>query len=165
MANIEVRKRSDAPTVPEKMARWEPFRWMRDVMGWDPFAELAAPWPTEERGFAYLPAFEVKENPQAFLIKADLPGVKQEDLEINLTANRLTIAGKREAEKEEKGDRFYLYDRSFGRFTRSFTLPDGVDGEHIRADLKEGVLTVALPKKPEVQPKKIGVNVENKAQC
>jgi HSP20 family protein len=164
MSNIEVRRRNQDPIVPAKLQRWEPFRWMRDVMGWDPFAEMAPPWPTDERGIAYLPAFEVKETQDAFRIKADVPGVKEADLEINLTGNRLTIGGKREAEKEEKGDRYYLYDRTFGSFARTFTLPDGVDGEHIRADLKEGVLTIVLPKKPEVQAKKIGVNIEAKAK-
>ena len=164
MSNIEVRRRNEAPTIPAKLPRWEPFRWMRDVMGFDPFAEMAPTWPTDERGILYLPAFEVKETYDTFIIKADVPGVKQEDLEISLTGNRLTVGGKREAEKEEKGDRFYVYDRSFGSFSRAFTLPDGVDGEHIRADLKEGVLTLILPKKPEVQPKKINVNIEAKAK-
>src|SRR5262249_34538735 len=108
----------------------------------------------------YLAAFEVKETVHAFVIKADVPGIKDADLEINVTGNRLTIAGKREAEKEEKGDRFYLYDRTYGKFTRAFTLPDGVDLLHIHAELKEGVLTLIVPKLPEVQPKKINVNVE-----
>jgi len=162
MANIEVRKGAGQALPAKLPGQWEPFRWMRDLVGWDPFAEIAPAWPMDVGGIAFAPAFEVKETSEIFTIKADVPGVNQEDLEINLTGNRLLIAGKREAEKEEKGERFYLYDRTYGSFTRAFTLPDGVDAEHIRADLKAGVLTVILPKKPEVLPKKISVNVASK---
>jgi HSP20 family protein len=93
------------------------------------------------------------------MFHADLPGVKEQDLEVTLTGNRLTIAGKREAEREEKTDTYYACERSYGSFSRSFTLPDGADGEHLRAELKDGVLAVAVPKKPEVQPKKVQVRV------
>jgi len=164
MSNIEVRRRNEGSALPAKLSRWEPFNWMRNVMGWDPFAEMTPAWPVEERVAGYLPPFEVKETPHAFVIKADVPGIKLEDLEISLTGTRLIISGKREAEKEEKDDRFYVYECSYGSFTRTFTLPDGVDAEHIRADLKDGILNLVLPKLPEVLPKKIGVNVEVKTK-
>lgn len=154
MANIAVHKEPQTkPTRPER--EWDPFRTMRDVLRWDPFGEIAPRWFGEDLGFNA--AFEVKETKDAFVFKADLPGIKAEDLDVKLTQNRLTISGKREAEKTEKGDTFYTFERSYGSFTRSFTLPEGVDGEKIEADLKDGVLSVKLPKKPEAQPKQVAV--------
>jgi HSP20 family protein len=88
---------------------------------------------------------DVKETKDAYLFTADLPGVKESDLELSLTGNRLTISGTREEEHE----------RSYGSFSRTFTLPDGVDPEHVGAELKDGVLRVNIPKKPEMKPKKI----------
>jgi HSP20 family protein len=79
------------------------------------------------------PAFEVKETKEAFVFKADVPGIKEQDVEVNVAGNRLTITGKREAEKEDRGDTFYTYERSHGSFSRTFTLPDQTDGEHVRA--------------------------------
>jgi HSP20 family protein len=134
--------------------RFDPFEMMRDMMRWDPFAELGA---AGERELAFAPSFEVKETKDAYLFKADLPGVKEEDLDISLTGNRLTVSGHREEEKRDEGDRYYTYERSYGTFSRSFTLPEGVDVEHANAELKDGVLTINVAKRPEVKPKKIEV--------
>jgi HSP20 family protein len=86
-----------------------------------------------------------------------MPGVKEKDLELTLTGDRLTIAGKREGEEQKKGERYYVYERTYGEFTRTFTLPAGVDAQHVTAELKEGVLKLTLPKVPEAQAKKIPV--------
>ncbi len=118
----------------------------------------------EERALTFSPAFEVKETRDGFLFKADLPGVKQEEVEITCVGNRLNVRGKREAEREEKGDTYYAYERSYGSFSRSFTLPAGADLEHVKAELKDGVLTIALPKKPEMQPRKISIQAEKGAK-
>jgi HSP20 family protein len=106
------------------------------------------------------PAFEVKETKDGYIFKADVPGVLERDLEITLQANRLTITGKRESEETKKDDTFYAYERTFGSFTRTFTLPEGADAEHVKAELKEGVLTLQIPKTEEAQPKKIAFKVE-----
>ncbi len=142
-----------APTSPRS---WDPMRMMRDLMRWDPFSEMMPAWPTEEL-VQFAPAFEVKETKDNFVFKADVPGVSVEDLDIKLTQNRLSVIGKREAEKEEKTDTYYACERSYGSFTRSFTLPDGIDADKIAADLKDGVLTLTLPKRPEMKPKQINV--------
>ncbi len=131
----------------------DPFEMMRDLMRWDPFAELGTGRP--EAGF--VPSFEVKETKEGYLFKADLPGIRDEDLEISLTGNRLTVSGKREEEHRDEEDRYYAYERSYGSFSRSFTLPEGVDVDHAEAGLNQGVLTVNIPKKPEVKPRKIEV--------
>lgn len=137
------------------MASYDPIRSMREFFRWDPFREMVPLWPSEEQNF--MPSFEVKENKESYVFKGDVPGVKEQDLEITLTGNRLSVSGKRDAEHQEKTDTFFVYERNYGAFTRSFTLPEGVDGEKVRAELKDGVLTLMIPKKPEVLPKKIQV--------
>jgi HSP20 family protein len=161
MTDIQVKKNGPqqaAPMVPS--TNWEPGRWFSRMMGFDPFREMT-PFFQEER-MTFDPAFEVKETKDGYLFKADVPGIKQSDIDVSLTGNRLTITGKREAEKENKGDTYYTYERSYGSFTRSFTLPDGVNASAIHADLRDGVLSVILPKKPEAQPQKIPVATETK---
>jgi HSP20 family protein len=150
MGLLTPRKRPETP-VPVVHER-DPFRFMRDMFGWDPFVEVMPAWRTEA---IFAPAFEVKETKDAYLFKADLPGVKEADLDISFTGNRLIIGGKRLAEIEDTRDTIYVYERHFGSFTRTFTLPDGCDLEHVRAELKEGVLNLVVPKLPEVQPRKI----------
>jgi HSP20 family protein len=86
-----------------------------------------------------------------------MPGVKESDLEVRLTQNRLTMSGKRESERVEKTDQFYAAERSYGSFARAFTLPDGILADKIQAELKGGVLTLSIPRRPETQPKKIEV--------
>jgi HSP20 family protein len=165
MSNISIRKQgAEKPAVPAAAeAAWDPWRVMRAMLGWDPFREMA-PFPTlDERTMAVSPAFDVKETKDAYVFKADVPGIQDKDLEVTMTGNRLTVSGKREAEKEEKSERYYTYERSYGSFTRSFTLPDGADVDHLRASLEHGVLTLSVPKKPEVQPKKIAVKTEGQA--
>jgi HSP20 family protein len=108
-----------------------------------------------QMGARFFPAFEVKETREAYAFRADLPGVEEKNVEITLTANRLTVSGKREEEKEEQGGAFYVSERTYGAFTRSFTLPEGIDGEHITAELTAGVLEIVVPKKPEAQPRKV----------
>jgi HSP20 family protein len=129
---------------------------MRDVLRWDPFRDVE---PTFGGDQSFAPSFDVKETKDAYVFRADLPGVKQEDLEISLTGNRLSISGHREQEKREQNETYYATERSYGSFSRSFTLPDGTDGERVSADLRNGVLVLSVPKKPEVQPKKIAIGV------
>jgi HSP20 family protein len=159
MANITVRRNGGeiTPTIPSE---WEPGRLFREFLRWDPFRELS-PVFSEERA-TFMPAFEIKETKESYTFKADLPGVREEDLEITMTGNRLAISGKRESEKEDKGSTYYTCERSYGSFLRSFTLPQGIDSEHLRAELKEGVLTLVVPKKPEAQPRKIEVKAGDK---
>ena len=163
MANITVRKEdgnrpANVPTV--SSLQWEPMRLIRELMGWDPFGEMA---PLVHRlPETFVPSFEVKETKDSYVFKADVPGVKESDLEVTVTGNRLAISGKREVEHKEQSDTFYTYERSYGDFTRSFTLPEGVNSDSVAADLKDGVLTVSLKKRPELQPKKIPVQTAAK---
>jgi HSP20 family protein len=156
MADLPVRRGSGS-----SVGRWtrglDPFERMKELMGFDPFEQVGRMVSGGEASLGFIPAFEVKETKDAYVFKADVPGVKEGDLDITLTGDRLTISGRRETEKQEDTDRFYAYERTYGSFTRSFTLPEGVDANNIDADLKEGVLHLRLPKQPEMQPKRIQV--------
>lgn len=151
--------RREEPLPATRRRLWDPFEIMRDLMQ----GELQP--LTQWRGEGELtPAFDVKETKDAYVFKADLPGVKEEDLDVSLTGSRLTVSGKRQAEKREEDERFFAYEINYGSFSRSFTLPEGVDGEHVSAELKDGVLTLVMPKTPEVQPRRIALKGESKAQ-
>jgi len=154
MSNVAVQKR-DAETPSVARREWDPMRLMREVLRWDPFREMAPVLAVE--GPSYAPAFEVKETKESFVFKADLPGIKEQDIEVNIAGNRLTIAGKREAEKEDKGETYYAYERSYGTFSRTFTLPNQADAASVKAELKGGELTVVIPKTAEAVAKRVPV--------
>jgi HSP20 family protein len=165
MADLPVRRGGSVGL--QRGREWDPFQRMQELMGWDPF-EVMNQWLTgggREGGLTFVPSFEVKETKDAFIFKADLPGVEEKDLDISLVGDRIVVSGRRESEERQESDRFYAYERSFGTFSRAFTLPEGVDPDNIQADLKSGVLTLMLPKRPEVQPKRIKVTVEKKEQA
>jgi HSP20 family protein len=151
MADITVRK-EPARTPARPM---DPFEWMRNLWSMEPFAPRM--WPMRLETEEFMPAFDVKETKEGYLFKADLPGVKLEDVEITMTGNILTVKGSRQAEKEEKAETYFMYERSSGSFTRSFSLPEGTDADKVKAELKDGVLTLMLPKRPESQPKRISI--------
>ena len=154
MSNVIVR--SNGGELPRIPTEGEPFHWTH----WDPFHRIAPFLTGEAQPARFTPDFEIKETKDGFVFRADVPGIKEKDLEITMTGNRLTISGNREAETEEKTDTYFACERSYGSFTRAFTLPEDTDGgNHIRAELKEGVLTLLLPKKPELQPRRIEVKV------
>ena len=140
--------------VPATAATLEPFRLMRDFMRWDPLRDYELGVPV-----AFMPSFDVKETPDAYQFKADLPGILEADLEISLEGTRLTVAGKRDEEGLKDGERSHLSERSHGRFSRTFTLPEDVEGEKVVAELRNGVLTLLVPKRPEVRPRKINVSL------
>ena len=145
---------------PAFTAEWDPFRAMRDLLRWDPFREMAPAFPTAPtwEPATFTPSFDVTENKDGYVFKADLPGIKTEDIEIATTGNRLQISGKRDYEHETKNDTVYTYERQYGSFSRTFTLPDGADLEHAKSELKDGVLTLVIPKKPTATTKKIAIS-------
>jgi len=164
MANMIVRNAEGIQ--PESLTPnvWDPFRRMREFLQWDPLL-FSAPTFSEKSSYAFVPAFEVKETKEAYVFQADVPGIKEQDVEITLTGDRLTITGKRESQQQDRVDRFYTYERSYGSFTRTFTLPTGVSGDQAKAEMKEGVLTLVLPKRPELQSKHIAIKTAEKARA
>lgn len=156
MANL-IRRESGQTPARTGHGTWDPFRLMESMLGWDPVSALL---PTSGVAAAELqvPRFDVKETKESYVFTADLPGIKDEDLDISLTANQLVVSGKRELEESKESEKYHLYERSYGQFSRSFTLPDGIDPERVTAHLKDGVLTLTVGKKPEVQPRRIQIS-------
>jgi len=156
MANLNVRRGEQGEQRMTRAVepRWlmDPFRMIQSLMGSDVFGGLVA--PTAE---IFAPDIEVKESQDAYEIRADLPGVREGDLEVSITGSQLTIGGARKEEKREEGDRYYVYERSYGRFSRTLTLPESADMERVHADLSNGVLEVRVPKRAGAQPRKVPI--------
>lgn len=132
-----------------RLAR-DPYSLARELLNWDPFF-AARP------ASAFSPAFEVKETTDSFVVKADLPGVDEKDLDIALHNGVLTVSGSRQSEERKEGESYALYERQYGSFSRSFQLPDIADGERIDASLTNGVLVLTIAKKAEAKPRKIAL--------
>jgi HSP20 family protein len=162
MANLSIRRgeqREQATPAMWDPARamdpfrlMDPFRMIQGILGPDVFGGLVQP-----SGGMFAPDIEVKETKDGYLLTADLPGVGEQDLEVSVTGNRLTVGGKREEEERREDDRYFAYERSYGSFSRSFVLPEGADMASVKAELKDGVLTIKIPKRAEVQPKRIQI--------
>ena len=158
---IKQEKSSSASSAPRM---WQPFEGLRqeidrlfDDFGqgfWRPFGQsLFARQPSlrREMSLATMPAVDVTESEKAYEVTAELPGMDEKNIEVKIANGFLTIKGEKQEGKEEKKKDYYLQERSFGSFERSFGLPEGVDADKIEASFKKGVLTVMLPKKPEAQ--------------
>jgi HSP20 family protein len=128
----------------------DPYSLARELLNWDPF------FPTRQAS-AFAPAFEVKETNDSFVLKADVPGVEEKDLDVAVHNGMLTVSGSRQSEERKEGESFAIYERQYGSFSRSFALPDMADGERIDASLKNGVLTLTIGKKAEAKPRKIEI--------
>jgi len=169
MANtpVEVKKTSPVPAMPDA---WRSFRTEMDRFldrfssesGMPSLRSLFDAAPPLRFGTAIgmlTPAIDVTEDDVAFKLTAELPGMSEKDIEVAVTDDTLTITGEKKVEKEEKDKDYYLAERSYGSFRRSFALPDGVDRDKVGADFAKGVLTVTLPKAAEakVEPKKVEI--------
>lgn len=110
-------------------------------------------------GRPWSPAVDIVETQDALLLKADLPDVKLEDIDVRVENQTLTMSGKRRFEKEEKVKGYHRIERSYGDFVRSFAIPQTVDTEKVAADYKNGVLTISLPKKDAAKPRQVKVAV------
>ncbi|MDZ4403620.1 Hsp20/alpha crystallin family protein [Prosthecobacter sp.] len=108
----------------------------------------------------WTPLVDISEDANEYLVKAELPELKKEEVKVNVENGELTISGERKIEKEEKGKKFHRIERSYGSFLRSFTLPEAVSGDKVSAEFKDGMLTVHLPKDEKAKPKTIEVKVQ-----
>jgi HSP20 family protein len=140
-------------TAPARYVARDPFQFARELFGWDPFYTGY----TGRQASAFVPAFEVKETSEAFVLKADVPGVAETELDIAVHDNVLTISGTRQAEERKEGEAFALHERQYGSFSRSFALPATADGERVEAKLDAGVLSLTIWKKVEAKPRKIAL--------
>jgi HSP20 family protein len=143
------------------------------ITRWDPFREVVALQNRLNSVFgnmnnenenpmttaSFVPAVDVYEDEKKVVLKLEVPGIEEKDLDVSVENNTLTVKGERKFEKEEKEENFHRIERRYGSFYRAFTLPTTVDTEHIDAKYENGVLKLELKKKPEAQPKQIKVNI------
>jgi len=143
--------------------RWRPFDDLLKLQNemeslFDEFSRT--PSRREVGEFDWYPYVDVSENEKEMKIEADLPGMKQEDIDINIDGNVLTIKGERKKEEETKEGNYYRSERHYGSFRRSFTLPSNLDVDKSKATFKHGVLTLTIPKLEEAKGKRIEIEVE-----
>jgi len=146
------------------IVRWDPFREMATMQDRINriFGEVYSRRPEDDvmsRG-EWLPPDDIYENDkQEIVIKAEMPGLKREDIDLRVENNTLTLRGERKRESEVKEDHYHRVERAYGMFSRSFSLPSTVDAGKVSADYKDGVLTVVLPTREEARPRQIQVQV------
>jgi HSP20 family protein len=112
----------------------------------------------------WVPAMDLVETDDHLVLRADLPGLTKDDVELEVKDGVLTVSGERKAEHEEKSEGFYRVERAFGRFSRSLTVPDGIDAEAITADFNDGVLEVRIPKPAERKPQRIAIGGKSETE-
>lgn len=149
--------------------RWRPWEEFRELerrmeeMMRHPFLSLRYPmawWRAPSEEAAWIPALEMYEKEDKFVVRAELPGMKKDEIEISVLGDTLTIRGERKAETEVKDEDYYRCELCYGRFSRSVTLPSAVQTAKVEATYKDGILEIVLPKAPEAKPKKIQVKVK-----
>jgi HSP20 family protein len=142
------------------IVRWEPFRELSSLQS-EVNRLFNAAFDTPGNGGAvarrWAPAMDLLETDDHFVLRADLPGMTESDVNIELEDNVLTVSGERKAEHEDKREGFYRVERAFGSFSRSLTLPRGVDAEAVSASFDKGVLEVRIPKPEQRKPRKITI--------
>lgn len=148
---------------------------MSSIMRWEPFRNLSSLQEQVNRLFessfpsrgdesaltAWAPAVDVYETENELVIKADLPDVTEKDLDVRIENNMLTIRGERKFEQKVKEESYLRMERAYGSFSRSFSLPNSVNTEAIKAEYKDGVLNITLPKRAESKPKQVKIAVSN----
>jgi HSP20 family protein len=144
-----------------RLTRWEPFREMDEFFkGFGPFfGRLPATRPLEGT-YDFMPLADIVEQEKEYLIKVDLPEVPKEDVKVLVDEGVLSIKGERKVEKEVKGEKMHRTERYFGTFERSFVLPEDVDAKLIRAESKDGVLIVHLPKGEMPKHRPLAISIQ-----
>ncbi len=143
------------------ITRWDPFRevvTMQNRLN-SLFRDLNNDGDSPLSTAAFVPAVDIYEDEKKVMLKLEVPGIDEKDLDVSMENNTLTVKGERKFESEEKEENFHRIERRYGSFFRAFTLPSTVDTEHVQAKYNAGVLKLELLKKPEAQPKQIKINV------
>jgi HSP20 family protein len=148
-----------------QLTRWDPIREMTEIQ--NRFASLMgrAPLQLQENGeealtsTEWVPAVDIAEDEKEYVIKAEVPDVRREDVKVSVENGLLTISGERKFEKEEKDKKYHRVERAYGYFSRSFSLPDAAEAEQVKAEYKDGVLHVHVPKSERAKAKRIEVKV------
>jgi HSP20 family protein len=147
------------------ITRWDPFRDVATLQ--NRLNSIFQDYSRNESGLdpvfaaSFVPPVDIYEDEHKIVLKLEVPGLKQEDLDIQLENNTLTVRGERNFEKEEKEENFHRIERRYGSFYRAFTIPNTVNPDSVKADYDAGVLRIELQKKAEAKPKQIKVQVGN----
>jgi HSP20 family protein len=142
------------------ISRWEPFRGISTLQDQvNRLFENSFDGRSESSIASWAPAVDVHETENELVVTADIPGVNEKDVDVRVENNMLTISGERKTETNVKDDNYLRVERSYGSFSRSFSLPNTVNTEGIAAEYKNGVLSVRLPKREETKPRQVKVNV------
>jgi HSP20 family protein len=141
--------------------KWEPFRDMVNLRAdMDRlFKSFFSGYPEEREGH-WAPIIDIEEDKDSILVKVEVPGINKDDIKVTVRDNILSISGERKQEKEMKEKTFHRIERSYGKFSRTITLPTAVDAGKIKATYKDGILNVSLPKPESVKPKQIEVEIK-----
>ena len=147
------------------------------ITRWDPFREVVALQNRVNSLFremndddsplttaSFVPAVDIYEDAKKVVLKLEVPGMEEKDLDVRVENNTLTVKGERKFEKDEKEENFHRIERRYGSFYRAFTLPSTVDTSNVQASYNAGVLKLELSKKPEAQPKQIKVNIGSQSK-
>ena len=149
------------------LVRWEPVRELTSLQSemnrlFNTFFDTPTPG-NGGTGRRWIPAMDLVESDDHFVLKADLPGLAEDDVAIEVEDNVLTVSGERKAEHEDKREGYVRVERSYGSFRRSLTLPEGVDPEAVEASFDKGVLEVRIPKPEERKPHRVAIKVGDQA--
>ena len=172
MADVPVEAKKAAPAETTTPAVWRSFRSEMDRLfdrfaGSFGFPSLRRMFDMEPAGrpassFTFsVPAIDMSEDEKAYKISAELPGLDATDVDVSVSGNMLVLKGEKRQEREEKDKNYYLSERAFGSFQRSFELPASIDRDKVAADFSKGVLTITLPKTPEAQKQQKKIEVKS----
>lgn len=146
------------------LVKWDPFRELEDISRQlnRVFGRFPSRFETDRELMAmadWTPSVDISETDTEYVIKGEIPGVKKEDVKITLENGLITLRGERKQEKEEKDKKFHRIERSYGSFVRSFRLPDNVDENAVKAEFKDGMINVTLPKTAKSKAKSVDVSI------
>lgn len=146
------------------LVKWNPFGELEDISNrlnqiFGRSAAQAGAGHETMKVVDWAPSVDISETDKAYLIKAEIPEVKKEDVKVTLDNGMLTIQGERKMEKEEKDKKYHRIERSYGSFVRSFRIPDGVDESKTKAEFKDGMINVTLPKSEKAKTKSVEIAV------
>jgi HSP20 family protein len=144
------------------LVRWDPIRELDSLQSdmnrlFDRFFEGRTPNATSRR---WIPAMDLVETDDHLVLRGDLPGMTEDDIDIEIKDNVLTVSGERKGQHEDKGEGYHRVERAFGRFSRSLTLPQGVDHDKVEANFDKGVLEIRIPKPAEAKPTRVQIGKE-----
>lgn len=139
----------------------DPFALARELLGWDPLVRYERP---TAQVATFSPTFNVVEREDGYHISADVPGVRDADIDVTVQDAHLVVSGSRNQEQRKEGDNYYVHERRYGNFSRAFVLPDNADADSVEANLTAGVLDIKIGKRASAKPRKVPLGGARKVE-